>query len=48
MKEGETASENWTIYEVLKASIILTTYHGLCSFCLGMGIPPDLDIAKEM
>ena len=41
IKEGSVQSENWTIHEVLKASIVLSTYHGLCGLCHGMGIIPD-------
>ena len=43
--KGDSDSKlNWTIHEVLKASIILTTYHGLCGLCSGMGLVPDKDI----
>lgn len=28
---GKSPCENWTIHEVLKATIIFSTYHGLCS-----------------
>ena len=33
---------------MLKASIILSTYHGLCGICHGMGIVPDYDIISEL
>jgi hypothetical protein len=48
MKEGGEQNLNWSIHEVLKASIILSTYHGLCSFCMGMGLIPDSDVMKDM
>ena len=41
VKGGESNSDNWTIHEVLKATIILSTYHGLCSLCHGMSLEPD-------
>lgn len=33
---------------MLKASIIFTTYHGLCGICHGMGIVMDKDIISEL
>jgi hypothetical protein len=48
IKGGSNQNENWTIHEVLKASIILTTFHGLCGLCHGMGLTPDLDIVQEL
>jgi hypothetical protein len=33
---------------MLKATVILTTYHGLCGLCMGMGLQPDEDIRDEM
>lgn len=45
---AENSNENWTIHEVLKASIILSTYHGLCGLCSGMGLRPDKDIVHEL
>jgi len=33
---------------VLKASLILLTYHGICGLCHGMGLIPDEDIVSEM
>ena len=44
IKGGETLTENWTVHEVLKASTILATYHGLCGIAHGMGLIPDRDI----
>ena len=44
VKEGQNSQENWTIHEVLKASIILSNYHGICGLCHGMGLTPDFDI----
>ena len=41
IKKGRSQSENWTIHEVLKACIVLSTYHGLCGLCHGMGLIPD-------
>jgi len=29
---------------VLKASVVLLTYHGMCGLSFGMGLKPDLDI----
>lgn len=46
--KSSSSSENWTIQELLKASIILATYHGFCGFCHGMGLVPDRDIEFEM
>jgi len=34
--------------EVLKAAIILSTYHGMCGLCDGMGLLPDADIVNEI
>ena len=48
IKGGANQNENWTIHEVLKACVILATYHGLCGLCHGMGLVPDLDIVQEM
>ena len=48
IKEGANQNENWTIHEVLKASIVLSTYHGLCGLCHGMGVIPDQDIVQEL
>jgi|TARA_B110000285_G_C15127523_1_gene621263 hypothetical protein len=48
IKEGTNSSENWTIHEVLKASIILSNYHGICGLCHGMGLTPDFDIVQEL
>lgn len=44
IKGGEDHTENWTVHEVLKATVILSTYHGICGLCFGMGLVPDLDI----
>ena len=35
LKDGEHC---WNLNEVLKAAFILSTYHGLCGLCLGMGL----------
>jgi hypothetical protein len=48
IKEGENSNENWTIHEVLKASIILANYHGICGLCHGMGLTSDFDIVQEL
>ena len=48
IKGGENHNDNWTVHEVLKASIILSSYHGLCGLCSGMGLVPDLDIVQEL
>lgn len=48
IKGGENNNENWTVHEVLKATIILSTYHGLCCLCQGMALQPDEDIKKEL
>ena len=47
-KKGETQNENWTINEILKASLILITYHGLCGLSFGMGINIDIDIVLNL
>jgi hypothetical protein len=39
---------NWTMHEVIKACIILATYHGISGFCHGMGLIPDFDIVEEL
>lgn len=44
IKGSENHNENWTIHEVLKASVILLTYHGMCALSFGMGLKPDDDI----
>lgn len=46
--KGSSHNENFTIQEMIKASIILSTYHGLCGLCFGMGLLPDEDIRDEM
>lgn len=46
--KGSSHSENFTIQEMLKATVILSTYHGLCGLCMGMGLLPDQDIIDEM
>lgn len=33
---------------MIKASIILSTYHGLCGLCHGMGVVIDKDIISEL
>ena len=48
IKGGEDHNENWTVHEVLKATVILSTYHGICGLCFGMGLVPDLDIVQEL
>jgi hypothetical protein len=48
MQGSSNQNENWTIQEVLKACIILTTYHGLCGLCFGMGLTPDIDIVQDL
>lgn len=48
VKQGNDPSENWSINEVLKASIILSTYHGLCGLSHGMGLVPDYDIIQTL
>lgn len=48
IKGGQNQNENWTIHEVLKASMILTGYHGLCGLTHGMGLTPDIDIIQEL
>ena len=48
MNDSSNQNENWTIHEVLKACIILNTYHGLCGLCHGMGLTPDIDIVQEL
>jgi hypothetical protein len=40
IKEGEHC---WKLNEVIKACFIMSTYHGLCGLCLGMGLQPDTD-----
>lgn len=47
-KEGDQPAHNWQIQEVIKASIILSTYHGLCGLCHGMGVVADKDIISEL
>lgn len=44
IKGSENHNLNWTIHEVLKASVILLTYHGMCALTFGMGLNPDIDI----
>jgi len=46
--KGSSNNDNFTNQELLKASIILSTYHGLCCLCMGMGLLPDEDIRNEM
>lgn len=46
--KGGSNCENLTIQKILKACVILTTYHGLCGLSMGMGILPDDDIREEM
>ena len=48
IKNGQSQNHNWTIHEVLKAAIVLSTYHGLCGLCHGMGINPDQDIMLQL
>ena len=48
VKQGNDPSENWSINEILKASIILSTYHGLCGLSHGMGLVPDHDIVQTL
>ena len=48
LKGGQNPTENWTIHELLRASFILFTYHGLCGLCLGMGLVPEQDIIQQM
>jgi hypothetical protein len=48
IKDGASPDENWSIHEILKAGIILATYHGMCGLCQGMGMQPDLDIVDEL
>ena len=48
IKGGATPEENWSIHEVLKASIIFATYHGMCGLCQGMGLKQDQDIIDEL
>ena len=48
IKGGTSQHENWTVHEVMKASIILATYHGICGLCQGMGVTPDIDIVQEL
>ena len=45
IKDGENC---WNLNEVLKASFILSTYHGLCGLCLGMGLQTDNDIVSML
>tara|TARA_B110000285_G_C15104686_1_gene607233 strand:+ start:748 stop:915 length:168 start_codon:yes stop_codon:yes gene_type:complete len=44
VKGSENHNENWTIHEVLKASTVLLSYHGMCALSFGMGLKPDIDI----
>jgi hypothetical protein len=44
IKGSENHNENWTIHEVLKATTVLLTYHGICALSFGMGLTPDIDI----
>lgn len=46
--KGSSNNENLTIQEMLKASVIMSTYHGLCGLCMGMGLIPDADIRDEI
>lgn len=48
IKGSENHNENWTIHEVLKASTVLLSYHGMCALCFGMGLKPDIDIIQEL
>lgn len=48
MNDSSNQKQNWTIHEVVKAVFILTTYHGLCGLCHGMGLTPDIDIVQEL
>jgi len=48
IKEGASPDENWSVHEVLKAGIVLATYHGMCGLCQGMGLLPDRDIVDEL
>jgi hypothetical protein len=48
IKGAENQKDNWTVHDILKASIIFSTYHGLCGLCAGMGLIPDLDIVQEL
>ena len=34
--------------KILKASLILCTYHGLCGLSFGMGIQIDMDIVLNL
>ena len=45
---GSEQSLNWSVHEVLKATIIISTYHGMCGLCDGMGLLPDADIVNEI
>lgn len=45
IKEGDHC---WNLNEVLKAAYILSTYHGLCGLCLGMGLQTDNDIVAML
>lgn len=44
MNDSSNQNLNWTIHEVVKAVFVLTSYHGLCGLCHGMGLTADIDI----
>jgi hypothetical protein len=46
--KGPDSNENLTIQELVKASLILSTYHSMCTLCQGMGLTCDDDIQEEM
>ena len=48
IKNAEDKHDNWGVHEVLKASIILSTYHGMCGLCFGMGLEPDADVVEDL
>ena len=48
MLEERDNGQKLTIQELLKASLILSAYHSLCTLSMGMGLTCDDDIQEEM